>query len=243
MEPDPLLDSLRNAVAAMPDDVPLRLHLAALLLRGEQRDEAVRHLGAVLQRDPGNVEALAMLTTGAPAASGPTGTTAGSPSAQAADLPPSAPADLDLSPERSRGTPAEPNSPAGVAGAAGDSDDDPAGPTPPTGDPAAEGYDWSQAEDELRDVLPTMFVGEAAGSVSVAPPTLPRAIVVRSLTILVVLLFSKTFYLASINSYYTFYLIQTFQVSQGSAVANLMLMFVSAAAIIYVRSIRHEQPA
>ena len=64
MEPDPLLDSLRNAVAAMPDDVPLRLHLAALLLRGEQRDEAVRHLGAVLQRDPGNAEALAMLTTG-----------------------------------------------------------------------------------------------------------------------------------------------------------------------------------
>ena len=29
----------------------------------------------------------------------------------------------------------------------------------------ADGYDWSQAEDELRDVLPTMFVGEA-GSVS-----------------------------------------------------------------------------
>ena len=67
MEPDPLLDSLRNAVAAMPDDVPLRLHLAALLLRGEQRDEAVRHLGAVLQRDPGNAEALAMLTSGTPA--------------------------------------------------------------------------------------------------------------------------------------------------------------------------------
>ena len=37
MEPDPLLESLRNAVAAMPDDVPLRLHLAALLLRGGQR--------------------------------------------------------------------------------------------------------------------------------------------------------------------------------------------------------------
>ena len=162
MEPDPLLDSLRNAVAAMPDDVPLRLHLAALLLRGEQRDEAVRHLGAVLQRDPGNAEALAMLTTGAPAASGPTGTTAGSPSAQAADLPPSAPADLDLSPERSRGAPADPNSPPGVADGRAERDDDQAGPAPPTGD-SAEGYDWSQAEDELRDVLPTMFVGEAAG--------------------------------------------------------------------------------
>jgi AAA+ superfamily predicted ATPase len=165
MEPDPLLDSLRNAVAAMPDDVPLRLHLAALLLRGEQRDEAVRHLGAVLQREPGNAEALAMLTTGTPAASGPTGTTSGSPSAQAADLPPSAPADLDLSPERSRGAPSDPNSPPGVADGGGERDHDKAGPASPTGDPA-EGYDWSQAEDELRDVLPTMFVGEAAGSVS-----------------------------------------------------------------------------
>jgi AAA+ superfamily predicted ATPase len=166
MEPDPLLASLRNAVAAMPDDVPLRLHLAALLLRGEQRDEAVRHLGAVLQRDPGNAEALAMLTSGTPTASGPAGTTAGSPGAQAADLPPSAPADLDLSPERSRGASPDPHSPpaaSGVPGAAAGGGD-PAEPPSPTGEPA-EGYDWSQAEDELRDVLPTMFVGEA-GSVS-----------------------------------------------------------------------------
>ena len=62
MESEPLLDSLRSAVTAMPDDVPLRLHLASLLLRAGQRDEAVRHLGAVLQRDPGNGEALALLT-------------------------------------------------------------------------------------------------------------------------------------------------------------------------------------
>src|SRR6202522_905597 len=167
MEPDPLLASLRNAVAAMPDDVPLRLHLAALLLRGEQRDEAVRHLGAVLQRDPGNAEALAMLTSGAPAASGPAGTTAGPPGAQAADLPPSAPADRDLSPERSRGASPDPHSPSGASGVPGGAaggGDDPAEPPSPTGEPA-EGYDWSQAEDELRDVLPTMFVGEA-GSVS-----------------------------------------------------------------------------
>ena len=167
MEPDPLLASLRNAVAAMPDDVPLRLHLAALLLRREQRDEAVRHLGAVLQRDPGNAEALAMLTSGTPAASGPAGTTAGPPGAQAADLPPSAPADRDLSPERSRGASPDPHSPSGASGVPGGAaggGDDPAEPPSPTGEPA-EGYDWSQAEDELRDVLPTMFVGEA-GSVS-----------------------------------------------------------------------------
>ena len=62
MEPEPtVLDSLRKAVEAMPDDVPLRLHLASLLLRGGQRDEAIRQLGAVLQRDPGNAAALGLL--------------------------------------------------------------------------------------------------------------------------------------------------------------------------------------
>src|SRR5580658_6572120 len=63
MQPEPtVLDSLRRAVEAMPDDLPLRLHLATLLLAAGQRDEAVRHLGAVLQRDPGNAQALSLLT-------------------------------------------------------------------------------------------------------------------------------------------------------------------------------------
>src|ERR1700691_2421529 len=62
MESEPtVLDSLRKAVEAMPDDVPLRLHLATLLLSAGQRDEGVRHLGAVLQRDPGNARALGLL--------------------------------------------------------------------------------------------------------------------------------------------------------------------------------------
>jgi AAA+ superfamily predicted ATPase len=151
MEPEPLLDSLRNAVNAMPDDVPLRLHLATMLLRAGQRDEAVRHLGAVLQRDPGNAEAMRMLTS----------------PAEVAGPPASPPADVDGSSERARGSapPATGPSPvqdgpgdaaktsgAGGAGGAGD-----AGP--------GDNYDWSQAEDELSDVLPAMFVGEA-GSVS-----------------------------------------------------------------------------
>ena len=88
MEPEPLLDSLRNAVTAMPDDVPLRLHLATMLLRAGQRDEAVRHLGAVLQRDPGNAEAIRLLTSPAEV-SGP---------------PASPPADVDSSSERIRGS-------------------------------------------------------------------------------------------------------------------------------------------
>ncbi len=162
MEPDPLLDSLRNAVTAMPDDVPLRLHLATLLLRGGQRDEAVRHLGAVLQREPGNGEALAMLTSGAPGASGPpvpagppvqAGPRPGddSPRDRSGEPARSAGADGDAAAARSPMTPRFRPAPA-------------AGPPPRPGSPA-DGYDWSQAEDELRDVLPAMFVGEA-GSVS-----------------------------------------------------------------------------
>jgi FSR family fosmidomycin resistance protein-like MFS transporter len=57
---------------------------------------------------------------------------------------------------------------------------------------------------------------------------LPRAVVWRSITLLVVLLFSKTFYLASLNSYYTFYLIQTFDVSVQT---SQVLLFVFLAAV------------
>jgi len=166
MEPEPLLDSLRNAVAAMPDDVPLRLHLAMMLLRAGQRDEAVRHLGAVLQRDPGNAEAMRMLTSPAEV-SGP---------------PASPPADVDGSAERVHGSasPAPGSIPAqDGAGAHRDRERNDDGSDANHGDPghgdpghgdaghgADTGYDWSQAEDELRDVLPAMFVGGDAGSVS-----------------------------------------------------------------------------
>ncbi|HEX3713252.1 MAG TPA: tetratricopeptide repeat protein [Trebonia sp.] len=175
MEPEPLLDSLRNAVAAMPDDVPLRLHLATMLLHAGQRDEAVRHLGSVLQRDPGNAEALRMLT---------------SPAEVPGPPPPAA--DVDSSSERVHGSvspaPGSPAVPDGPAGGQEPGTDDVAGTEPGPAEPdpadasassadsaspaakgkpgdATEGYDWSQAEDELRDVLPAMFVGEA-GSVS-----------------------------------------------------------------------------
>jgi AAA+ superfamily predicted ATPase len=147
MEPEPLLDSLRNAVAAMPDDVPLRLHLATMLLHAGQRDEAVRHLGAVLQRAPGNAEAMRLLTSAA------------EPAEPTAFPPPEVPGGPA---ERVRDAPLPPTGPFPVQ-------DDPGGAPQAgasrAGDDPADGYDWSQAEDELRDVLPAMFVGEA-GSVS-----------------------------------------------------------------------------
>ena len=135
MEPEStVLDSLRRAVEAMPDDVPLRLHLATLLLRGGQREEAVRQLGAVLQRDPANAAALGLIREGlAPAeATGP-------PPAGATEIP------AERSVVRPPGT--------GPASSGGEA----AGGRPPQ-------YDWSQAEDELRDVLPAMFIGDAPGA-------------------------------------------------------------------------------
>jgi MFS transporter, FSR family, fosmidomycin resistance protein len=56
----------------------------------------------------------------------------------------------------------------------------------------------------------------------------PRKIVVRTLFVLVVMLFSKVVYLASLNSYYTFYLIQTFGVPIQTA---QVLLFVFLAAV------------
>src|ERR1700735_4654106 len=119
MEPDPtVLASLRKAVEAMPDDVPLRVHLATLLLQAGQRDEAIRHVGAVLQRDPGNTEALALLQR--PAAPRPPPRPPPPP-----QVPPATSA-TSAGPDNATGGPVPPNSPV-----------PPAGP-PPAGPPAPE---------------------------------------------------------------------------------------------------------
>jgi AAA+ superfamily predicted ATPase len=144
MEPDlTVLASLRKAVEAMPDDVPLRVHLATLLLQAGQRDEAIRHVGAVLQRDPGNGEALALLQQPAePATSSP------------------------AAPDNSTASPSAPDSGPAPAPAP---DPGPAAPRPP--DRPGTDFDWTQAESELSDVLPPMFVGseETAADGASAP--------------------------------------------------------------------------
>ncbi|GAA2624457.1 ATP-binding protein [Streptomyces axinellae] len=58
----PLIQSLRGAVEAAPEDVPLRLHLAQLLLDAGRAGEAIVEAAAALQRDPNNVQARAMMT-------------------------------------------------------------------------------------------------------------------------------------------------------------------------------------
>jgi FSR family fosmidomycin resistance protein-like MFS transporter len=60
--------------------------------------------------------------------------------------------------------------------------------------------------------------------------TLPPSTVRRSLGILMLLTFSKNFYLASITSYYTFFLMQRFQISVQSAQIHLFVFLGAVAA-------------
>ncbi len=59
---------------------------------------------------------------------------------------------------------------------------------------------------------------------------LPRGKIVMSMVILLLLIFSKYFYLASITSYYTFYLIHTFHVSVQTAQIHLFIFLAAVAA-------------
>lgn len=62
----------------------------------------------------------------------------------------------------------------------------------------------------------------------------PRSTVVLSLTVLLVLIFSKYVYLASISSYYTFYLIDKFHVNERDAPLYLFIYLFAAAAGTFV---------
>jgi MFS transporter, FSR family, fosmidomycin resistance protein len=74
--------------------------------------------------------------------------------------------------------------------------------------------------------------GRAAAQLRSAarPHGLPRGKVVAALSILLILVFSKNVYLASISSYYTFYLIHKFGLSVQSAQLHLFLFLGAVAA-------------
>jgi len=58
---NPLIESLGRAIEASPTDVPLRLHLARLLLDAGSTDEAIALCGAALQLDPQNADARGLI--------------------------------------------------------------------------------------------------------------------------------------------------------------------------------------
>lgn len=136
----PLIDSLRRAVQADPADLPLRLHLAELLLADGDRAGAVVELATVLSQQPGDPAAQALM-------------------AGALRPPASQPAEP---PEIER----DPNAQdvPDVQGAVGRPPAEPETAQSPAGEPVRPmQFDWSAAEDQLGDQLPPMFVGETAG--------------------------------------------------------------------------------
>jgi ATP-dependent 26S proteasome regulatory subunit len=130
MTDDPLLSSLLAAVAANPDDVPLRLHVAGLLLERGRAAQAVEHCSAVLQRDGSNAEAVALLARATRAIT--------------AETPANRPAMPPVANPPASGRP----------------------PTPRRPEPGD--FDWTAAEEQVRDIVPPPFVTDDAPVAPVA---------------------------------------------------------------------------
>jgi SpoVK/Ycf46/Vps4 family AAA+-type ATPase len=127
----PLIDSLRKAVEAAPQDVPLRLHLAGLLLDAGAKAEAISHIGLVLAAEPTSAAALELMQRavgGAVAGPGPA-----DDRLDGADVRPLPPFD-DVSSAL------------------------PAPPAQRSAGPDYEDFDWDAAARDLGEILPPMFL-------------------------------------------------------------------------------------
>jgi len=148
-----LIASLRRAVEAAPADLPLRLHLAQLLIEAGRGDEAVPHLGVVLAQDPGSARALELMRTalGAPPAPaqppvpGPAG-----PSAEAGAAAPN-PAGPAAAPCPTPKPPPAAETTTGVSAAI-------PGQSRVPGDEDA--FDWDAAARDLGEIAQPLFVGD-----------------------------------------------------------------------------------
>jgi FSR family fosmidomycin resistance protein-like MFS transporter len=76
----------------------------------------------------------------------------------------------------------------------------------------------------------THQLAQAARRKSKPPTALPRATVLRGVSVLLVLVFSKFFYLTSLSSYYTFYLMSKFHLPVQAAQHYLFLFLAAVAA-------------
>src|ERR1700712_761791 len=124
--PDPLLASPPSAVAAAPDDLPLRLHYGQLLLAAGQSVEALTEAATVVRADPSNQTAQQLLADASAAVRGepaPETSQVVSPEPEVAADPPAA---ALTSPERT-------------------DSDAPA---------AANPFDWSEAEKAFEGIVP-----------------------------------------------------------------------------------------
>jgi AAA+ superfamily predicted ATPase len=145
----PLIESLRRAVAAAPDDVALRLHLGDQLLAAGNESEAIAEIAAALQRDPANVagrelmnRALAPTKPTIPAGTEPE---PGSPVGPVSTV---NPVSTDGEPSASQRAAATDRGTGGDRG------------TGNTG--GGDVFDWSAAEEQVEDLAAPRFVDDAA---------------------------------------------------------------------------------
>lgn len=159
---NPLIDSLTAVVSDRPGDVPLRLHLAELLIADGRGTDAVPHLGVVLASEPTNERAAALMRSAlgvpeAPAQVAPTAEAMAAPAATPQPAPsPTAPA---------------PTAPQKSAPASGSGADEatPASSNTPTQGSEAQNFDWRSAEEQVGGPAPA-FVNGAEPVYNEAPP-------------------------------------------------------------------------
>lgn len=132
---DPLA-ALAAAVEVLPDDTALRLRYAGLLVDAGRLTDAIAQAAAVLQREPGNADAQALVRRAADAAGG-----AGAGGAGTGDT------------ERS----ATPGSPTTAPSS-------PSSPVTPATPAADDGIDWHALERDIGVVTPPPFVTEQGTS-------------------------------------------------------------------------------
>lgn len=163
---DPLIESLLRAVQAAPNDVPLRLHLAGLLIESGRSGEAVEHCAAALQADPGDAQARALMARalGGPAPAPPGG---GSEPAAGPVTPPN--------PTKSQ----SPSDASEFDWTRAEADLGPDSPQPMflddgDEDPAVSAYDVEQAGVTLRDVGGMSAVKERLEASFLAPMRNPE---------------------------------------------------------------------
>ncbi|WP_326697415.1 AAA family ATPase [Streptomyces sp. NBC_01754] len=144
----PLIRSLRTAVEAAPDDVPLRLHLAGLLIAEGRPEAAVAEAAVALQHAPGD-EAVRALMLRAMAPEQPVAPAR--PAVVTAPAGATVPAAVTAPPRPV--APADPPPPGTDPGQRPQGDEGAGGSPAP-----ARGFDWRAAEDEIKDAVPPRFV-------------------------------------------------------------------------------------
>jgi AAA+ superfamily predicted ATPase len=160
---DPLVSSLLAAVAANPDDVPLRLHVAGVLLDRGWPAEAAELCSTVLRQQRANAEALTLLARATEALSGSAApASAAEPAGQPAATADPATAAPAADPARSA-TAADATAVDATAVDATAADATAADGGAAAGGAGSVGFDWSAAEEQVSDIVPPPLVEAGPG--------------------------------------------------------------------------------